>query len=227
MSISVQQIHNRLLTYLNVHLPDNVLKALIDTDYIQYYNDVARDMNSIADIRKERFYKKCNSTNAEDDNLLNYLAQGIVLKIYKLKYIDDAYETQYYTYINDRIVLKVTPESNTQMDIHYLRDIEEVEELTDDVDLPDSVIPDYEQLLKVKLLIDYGGRTDLDYEYLLEKYAKKSRTKINDDYKSGVDAYWFGQDGCDSLYDITENWIGIENFTADVNGNYIHVGGND
>ena len=227
MPISIGQLNDRLSTYLKVNLPKEVFKALRDEDYILIYNDVARDLNNVGQFHLERYYKECNIDNAEDTYLLNYLLRYNPLKILRVKYRNSDYANQYYTFIEDRIVLKSTPPENTILEVRYLRDIIPVEDPTDEIDLPGNVIIDYEQLLKTKVLVDYGGRKDLDYEAILQVLALKGRNKLNENLKSGVRPYWFGQQNDDFLYDITKNYIGIENFTADVDGNYMHVGGND
>ena len=226
MAITVQNLKDRLQPYLIHHLPDDVLDILTDDDFVRVFNQVARDLNSAASIRVERFYKKANTTNAADSDLTNYLVQGVIQKVYSLKYIDDDWEGQEYTYTQDRLIFKSAVPEDTQIDMRYLRETEDVTDTAaDEIDLPDVVVDDYEQLIKKKFRVDYGDLKDFDYETALQYWAGKVVDKL--DYKalSGQDVRgsWMHQTGDGFIYQIEDHYIGLENFTADASGNYFHV----
>jgi len=226
MSITLQNLHDRLEPFLLVHIPKENLDLLVDADFLRIFNDVANDLNLAADIRWERFYKKCTTANAEDTDLTNYLLDGDIAKIISFKYKASTWRTQYYSYTADRVVLKVAPSSDTQLYIHYIRDTEDLVDLTDEVDLPDSVVPDFENLIKIRMQIDYGDYKSMTYEGALEFYARKVMAKLPRRNLGGPRRSWLDSSTDDNLYEIKKNWIGMENFAADVSGDYIHVGGN-
>ena len=149
MSITYQNLNDRLRPFLLAKLDKGVLDLLVDADFLRKYNQVSSDLNSRGFIRTERYYKKTGTTNAEDTELTNYKLAGDILKVMSFKFEDTTCDDQYYTFINDRIVLKVAPGDGIQMDIYWLRDVEDIEELTDEIDLPDEIVDDFEELIKV------------------------------------------------------------------------------
>ena len=225
MPITVQNLHDRLRPYVEIHVPEENQDRLLNADYLRIFNAVARDLNAYANIHVERFYKKTNATNAEDSDLTNYLVQRKIIKVFELRYESSAYEDQYYTYINDRLILKVAPEDEAILDLLYLGDTEDASELTDEIDIPDAIVDDYEQLIKIKIRIDYGGLTNVSYEESLKYWANKAQRK-KDRPPLGlgeVKNHMMLLDGDGDIYNITNNYIGIENFISDVNGNYSWV----
>ena len=228
MAITYQNLKTRLLPYLMTKLDKGVLDLLVDTDFLRKFNQVASDLNSRAFIRTERFYKKTSTTNAEDSDLTNYLLAGVILKVMSFKYEDGDAASQYYTFVQDRIVLKVGPTSGIQMDIYYLRDVEEIADNTDEIDLPDEIVDDFEELVKIKLQVDYGNLSNVDYTQYLDFYANKAQRRAHiPKLQGGVRGSWLGMSDDKNRYEIVDQYISLDNFITDVNGDYVHVGGND
>ncbi len=228
MPITYQNLNERLRPFLLTKLDKGVLDLLVDADFLRKYNQVSSDLNSRAFINTERYYKKTGTTNAEDADLTNYLLAGDISEVMSFKFLDTSSIEQYYAFINDRIVLKVAPGDGIQMDIYYLMDVEEIVELTDEIHLPDEIVDDFEELVKVKLQVDYGDMNNADYSAALDFYANKAkrRTPIPQ-LQGGVRGYNFGLSGDQNRYEIVDHQISLDNFTAGADGNYIHVGGND
>jgi hypothetical protein len=223
MAISVSEIHSRLQPYLSVHLKEEVVDLLIDTDYLRIMNDVANDLNDRGFLNMERWANTGGSVTAEDSGYTNYLMQGEIQNILSFYYEDSDWETQRYSYTADRVILKDSA-ADVDMDIRYLRKCEDVSLTTDEIDLPEAVLVDYMELLKTRLRIDYGNLTKTDYETALEYYAEKASRKVNGPKPKvdGVHRHWFYDDD-DEQYNITSQYIGIENFVADVSGNYSFI----
>ena len=228
MSITYQNLNDRLRPFLLNKLDKGALDLLVEADFLRKYNQVSSDLNSRAFIRTERYYKKTGTTNAEDSDLTNYLLAGDIIKIMSFKFLDSSSGDQYYAFIDDRLVLKVAPGDGIQMDIHWLRDVEDIEELTDEIDLPDEIVDDFEELVKIKLQVDYGDMNNADYSAALDFYANKAKRRTSiPQLQGGVRGYWFGLSGDQNRYEIVDHQISLDNFTAGAGGNYIHVGGND
>jgi len=224
MAISLQNIYDRLRPFLLANIDGKILDLITNTDLIRIANQTANDLNSRAVVNLERFYKKTKSGIAEDDDLTNYLVQGDILNVYSFRYQDSGYEDQYYSYTGDRLILKNAPTSEVVIDVLYLRRCEEVANLSDEVDLPEVVIDDYEQLLRLRMIADYSAE-QANYETALTYYAMKARQKIARPLATGeVRGTWLGQSGDGYFYQIEKNYIGMENFTAGVDGNYYYVG---
>lgn len=233
MSLSKTNIQERLKPFLRINLPTEVLQNLRDSDFLAIFNDVARDLNEMAQLHIERFYKMTNSINAtpSDATIRNYKTQRRILRIYDFRYEDSDYLNQIWTYIREdadgdgRIVLKTQPTGAIQMDMWYLGDIEPVADATDEIDLPESMLAEFFELVKKKILVDYGKVEYIDYEqaaiFHSEKvYEKKdSKLMISD---GGVKPYWFGMVGDRaSKYDLMKNYVPpADNVTADINGDY-------
>lgn len=226
MSISRTRIESDLAPFLLTRIREDVVDLLADEDYQNLYNNVANDLNERAELNMERFYKKTGADTAEDDSYTNYLTQGVVLKVFEFYYEGTDWETQAYCFASDRIFLKTAPATGVQLDVHYLRQCEDVSAGSDEIDLPFNVHPDYLELLKVKLQVDYGDMSFENYEQALEYFSNKSRLKVKDHYlrSRGVKSYWMGQTGDDSVFDITGQWIGLDNFATDADENYYYTG---
>ncbi len=228
MAITYQNLKDRLLPYLMTKLDKGVLDLLTAADFLRKFNQVASDLNSRAFINTERFYKKTNTTNAEDSDLTNYVLAGVILKVMSFKYTDAASGDQYYTFVNQRIVLKVAPGDGIQMDIYYLRDVAEIVNNADEIDLPDEIVDDFEELVKIKLQVDYGNLTNVDYTQYLDFYANKAQRRAHiPKLQGGVRGSWLGMSDDKNRYEIVDQYISLANFITDVNGDYVHVGGND
>jgi len=226
VAISKNRIEARLQPFLLANLKTEVIDVLMPEDFIEIYNEVAHDLNESAQLRVEHFYKKTSATAAEDSNLTNYLLQGIISKIFSFKFETSAWKEARYTYINDRIVFSEAQDAGIQMDIWYLRKCEEVSAGTDEIDLDNSILPEFLELVKVKVLQDYGGMTDIDYENKLQHYGLKARQKIKIHALSdqGIRRSWFEQTGDDTIYEIVGQWISQDNFTTGLDGNLTYVG---
>ena len=228
MPITYQNLNDRLRPFLLTKLDKGVLDLLVDADFLRKYNQVSSDLNSRAFINTERYYKKTGTTNAEDSDLTNYLLAGDILKIMSFKFLDTSCNNQYYSFINDRIILKVAPGDAIQMDIYWLRDVEVIVELTDEIDLPPEIVDDFEELVKVKLQVDYGDMNNADYSSALDFYANKARRRaFIPKLQGGVRGYWLGMSEDDNRYEIVDHYISLDNFTASAEGIYYHVGGSD
>ena len=234
LATTLQNLYDRLEPYLLVHLGKEVLDLLVDADFLREFNRIAQDFNLAVPLRWERYFKETGATHAEDSSYTNYLLQGPIAKVISFKYEDDAWQSQKYSFVNDdinnsgRIILKTAPTEGVQLDLHYIRNLDGLVNPTDELDIPDNVLIDLENLIKVALRIDYGGGFEkMTYEQALEFYAEKARWKIPRRNLGGVRSYWFGLEGDGNKYDIVDHWIGLENFTADVNGDYYYTGDND
>lgn len=226
MAITLNEIKSRLRPYLLVHLKSKILDLLSDSDFLQIFNDVAKDLNEQGQLNIERYNKSTGSVAAENDDYTNYLLQGIIIKILYFKYDSYTWEDQKYTYQNDRLALKTAPAEGVEMDIRYLRDCEVMTDITDQVDLPDNVVPEYVELLKVRLRIDYGGLKASNYEEALQFYGDKAGNKVQQHAVKEMKVFrrWMNQTGDDTIYDITDQWISLDNFLTDVNGNLVYTG---
>lgn len=226
MAISKARIQSDLQPYLLTRIEKSVIDMLTDEDYLLLFNNVANDLNEEADLNMERFYKVTGADTAEDDDYTNYLVQGVISRIYEFLYYGTDYETQAYGFANDRFFFKTAPATGVQLDVHYLRQCEDVSALTDEIDLPSQVLNDYLELLKVKLRVDYGDADQGGYEQALQYYGEKARKRVKNHYliRRGVKRYWMGQTGDDGVYDISGQWIGLDNFITDANSNYVYSG---
>lgn len=223
MSINLSEIKDRLRPFLMTHWEPDVLDLMVDDDFLNIFNDVANDLNDEGQINLERFYAKTGSTHAEDSNYTNYLMAGDISKVLSFWYEAADWDDQYYSYTADRIILKETASSGIQMDIRYLRKCEDLVDPTDEVDLPDEVIPEYMELLKKRLLTDYGTQKVESYESALMFYSSKAYGKMNVRIiEKRLSKTWMGQVGGDN-YDITNNYISLDNFVSGVDDNYSYI----
>lgn len=226
--ILVSKLKSDLRTWIHTNIPPQVIDNLQDTDFAAVWNYVARDLNDLAQLRVEKFYKKATANNAEDDDLTNYLLQGVIKKIFQFLYWDDNANNQFYTWNPNtaRLILKVAPVSETQLEIYYLRDIEEITstEDTDEVDLPEEAYFEFLELVKQKLSDDYLQGDSTLYRAKLHEMKRQLLIKVKSPLlKKEVQSSWFEQQGDNRYYDITDKYIGIENFVDDVNGDFSHV----
>lgn len=226
--ILVSKLKSDLRIWVHANIPPEIIDNLQDSDFAVMWNYVARDINDLAQVHVEKFYQKATADNAEDANLTNYLLQGVIRKIFQIYYWDDAASNQYYTWNPNtaRLILKVAAVENTIIEIYYLRDIEEVVSTddTDEVDLPEEAYFEFLDLVKAKLKSDYLRGDDSLYQVKLQAVARQMLIKVKSPLlKTKVQGTWMGGLGDDRYYDITDKYIGIENFTVDVNGIYTHV----
>lgn len=226
MALSLTKIKDRLRPFLLARIEGDILSELSDSDFLDIFNDVANDFNDVAKINLERYNKETGSVAAEstDTTYRNYKLQGEISKILYFKYEDDGWASQQYTYTQDRIALKNQPDDGVEMDIRYLRKCEDLEDPTDEVDLPDSVLPEYLELLKARLLADYGKASNMDYESALNYWADKASGKVQRHAVNdlGVLRDWFYQND-DMKYDITDHWISEDHFIANASGDLIYT----
>ena len=226
MAISLTEVKNRLRPYILFHWNEETLGLLDDTDFLNVFNDVADDLNTQAQINLERWYAKTGSTHAEDSDYTNYVMAGDVEKVFFFGYDSDDWEDQYYSYVDDRIVLKVSPAADIQMDVRYLRKCEPLTDPTDEVDLPEEVLSDYVELLKVRLLIDFSEKVpNMTYQEALMLYGEKAKGRMKRHVINSVPVqrYWFRQsdDSTKKLND--QHYISMDNFVSDVSGNYSYI----
>jgi len=230
MSISKLATRNKLRPFILAKVSLEVLDNLLDSDFDDIFNDVAKDLNQGAEIRIEKFYKQTVAANAEDDDLTNYKTQRKILKVFSFKYEDDAYDTQIWTYIYEddegdgRLILKTAPSGAVQMTVLYLGDVEKVDDSTDEIDLPDNVLPEFIELCKFKILSDYSQGNIVDYEKMIQVYSDKARMKQDKRVltEEGIKPYWLGLTGDKAYkYQILKNHVfSGDNVTADASGNF-------
>jgi hypothetical protein len=197
-------------------------------------SDVQRDMNAFGEYLIERVFKKTGSTNAtatDTTNYVNYDVTGKIIDVIRFKYDDSTYQDQYYSFTSNRIVLKkpVTAASDFQMDILYLRDTTDVDSTDDYIDMPNQLIPIFEMLCRHKIITDLDPKADLDnYNIALNRMQNEilkhapDNSRLYRETTAGVSGYYMGLTGGNDIYDITHKFIGIDNFTADGNGDYLH-----
>jgi len=226
LAISINRIQSRLQPFLLANLKPEVIDVLMPEDFVEIYNEVANDLNETAQLRIEHYYKLTSTTSAEDTSMTNFLLQGIIKKVLSFKFETSGWKDIRYTYINDRIVFKAANAAGIQMDIWYLRQCEEVSGNSDEIDLDNSVLPEYLELLKVKIMQDYGGMTDIDYENKLQHYSLKARQKVKIHSLSdqGIRRSWLEQSGDDTVYEIVNQWISQDNFATNLDGDLVYVG---
>ena len=176
----------------------------------------------------ERYYKTASTATAEDSDITNFLLAGVIEKVLWFKYTQSGWEDQRYSFTEDRI-LTMTTANGALLDIHYLRKPEPVSIGTDEIDLPSQVEQDYYDLLKVRFLSEYAESANVSYAEALEYYSEKARRKVKIPKieNMGIQRFWMGQAGDDTVYDITEQYIDMENFVTGVDGNYYYTGGNN
>lgn len=224
MAILVSKLKSDLRPWILVNIPPDRLDMLQNSDFVAIWNYVARDMNDLAQFHTERFYQKANSDNAEDSNLTNYLLQGVIRKIFSLVLLDDSANVQHYSYIQDRLIFEDALTEDVQIDVSYLRDIEDITDTdTDEIDIPTEIYHEYLDLVKAKISSEYSADDPMDYQAKLNSLHRQILRKVAHPHinNKDVESSWFGNDN--RYYDITQQYIGIENFTVDVNGNYTHV----
>ena len=221
MAITVNEIYSRLQPFMLAKFKPEVLDLLINSDYVRLINDVANDLNEEGQINVERF---TTSANAEDSGYTNYLMQGVILNVLDFVFEDTDWKDQRYSFNEDRLVLKESAEG-VDISVLFLRKCEDVAELTDEVDLPDTVIPDFVEILKRRLEADWGSGDNSTYERTLQYYGQKASGKVKRPKAEvpGIKRSWFEQTGDDHVYNITDKYISIDNFVADVNGDYTYV----
>ena len=228
MAISKTTIETRLRPFLLRSVDTEVIGLLTDTEFVGMFNDVAKDLNESAEIRVERFFKKTNSTNAENAALTNYLTQRIMLKVFSFKYEDVSWVDQIWTYTTNSlntgslIVLKTAPTSAIQLDVWYLGDLSDVTDDSDEIDLPDNLLVEFLELVKKRILADYTDQ-NVEYEKWLDYYAQKARMKTENRMmdQGKLRRSWLGMTGDDHVYEIDSQWVSAgDNITADINGIY-------
>jgi hypothetical protein len=122
-------------------------------------------------------------------------------------------------------VFRTYPVADTQLDIMYLGDTLDVTDDTDNIDLPQNILPEYLELLRAKILSEYGESPVTDYETLLQYMADKVSMKVQRRplQEAGMRKYWFNMEDDGTVYEISHNEVGEENVTVDVSGNYIFI----
>ena len=212
MAISKTTVEERLRPFILRNVNKDVVQLLTDTEFLLMYNDVAKDLNERAEIRIEHFYKECNTTNAEDSDLTNYLTDRPILKIYSFMFEDDDHADQIWSWDlddngNGVIVIKDSPASGTQLDVWYLGDLEDVADDSDEIDLPSNLLVEFLELLKKKILADYSD-TQVEYERWVEYYGEKAFRKSDHHMMDGgLRRSWLGMSGDDHKYEIVDQWV--------------------
>ena len=218
MSLSLSQIQDQIQVWALRKFPEDVIGGMDDTEMLNLFNQVAEDFNVEAGIRRERYYMETTAGET------NYELQGVIREIYLFKYHDTDFETQYYSYVNDTIVLKNSPGGDVLLDIHYLRATEVMANPADEVDLPDVLLLDYMDLIKKRMEVEYGDVEDAVYmTYLREKGKVAGRGRHVKSINDGVMRHWGTYATDDSVYDITSQWVGQDSLAIDVDGHYFFI----
>ena len=230
MSLLLSEIKTKMQPFVLRYIDQNTAEWIFDDEFVDICNYVQDQLNEAAYLNKERYYRKTlNGTNY-------YEMAGDIIKMQRFKYEDAAFESQYYAIVQSVysageehegefysvIVLKNTPTtSESQMDIHYLRRCFKFVADSDPLDLPDKFIPEFLELLKIKIKVDFGSEPLVTFENALEYYTKKCIDK-NDrpDINEGrVKRYFGGLDRTsDFLYDITEHRLSEDHVISGESG---------
>ena len=109
------------------------------------------------------------------------------------------------------------------MDIEYVRDIEEVADDTDEIDLPEAHQGDFMDLLKMRLKVDLADLEEAAYQAYLQMKARLAPRKTHQRDTGGTWRHWVVPALGDDLYDITENWVSQDSVTADFAGHYYFI----
>lgn len=228
MALSKSRIQNRLRPILLAKLPKEIIDEFVDEDWLEYFNNVAEDLNREAYLRLERYCKTTGADNSEDDDYTNYLVQRKIEKVLSISLHDPDWEDIKWTFLEDRIALSQTS-NGYKLDILYLGKPESVDALTDEIDLPDEVLEEYMEILEAKILSKFSDNGNIDYQQILDFYGKRARQKAGKNiyYNKGIKRTWFHQKGDDFVYDIKKNYVSLENFTTDINSNLVYSGYND
>jgi len=215
MPFTVADAQERVQFWMLRTFQPDALHNFKDSEFLAILNQVARDMNSRVSLWIERYYK--TTTDGET----NYELQGKILQVLYFGYENYLWEDQYYSFVEDVIVLKESPAGDIQMDIRYLRDAENVALLTDEIDLPDHVISDFIDLVKIRLKVDFGVENEILYHEFLNAWAIKSAGKLHiKPLKTGTFRYWALPELGDDQYDITDNYVSQDSVVMDVEGDY-------
>lgn len=196
------------------NLDEDSLTDFIDDEFFELLNKVANDLNVVGSIHVERYYGK--TTDAQT----NYDIQGEISKVLWFKYESDDWEDQYWTFILDKIVLKEAPDGQIQMDIEYVRKVENVALTADEIDLPEIYMHDFIDLVKRRMLVEFGKSSEMEYEAVLKLKARSAPAKRHHRDTGGTWRHWFIPSKGDDQYDITENWISQDYLLQDVSGDY-------
>lgn len=230
MSLTVADAKLRLLPFVLRNVRKELHKFFTNAELINILNKVAEDLNKQASIHIERYYHK----TVTDQNY--YELDGDVLKMLWFVYPASNYMIQQYSILRvtgtpykSLIVFKYTPDNDDiQLDITYLRHVNQVTDSdTDEVDIPDRFISEYMDLVKQRILVDYGDQNPLDYDAYLRLKAKevnKALDPIPMAGKSGVKSYWMGLDNSDDhRFEIKDQRVSESHITANVDGTYTWV----
>lgn len=228
MAISKARVENRLRPILQAKLPKEIIDQLTAEDFLEYFNEVAIDLNSVAFLRMERYLKETGTDNSEDDDATNYLVQRRIEKVLRISLDDPDWEDIRWTFTDDRIALSQTS-TGYNLDVLYLGRPEEVTGSTDEIDLPDEVLEEYLELLEAKLLSKFSDNGNINYREMMEYYGAKARRKANKQiyYNHGIRRNWFHQKGDDEVYDIKKNYVSMDNFVTGIDGNLTYTGSTD
>lgn len=220
-TLNFSEIKEKLRPWALRNLPEKDWQWIDDDELVDKCNIVARRLNSKAELRQERYNN--NTTSGET----NYEMAGDILEVYLFLYKDaSTYKDQRYTWVGDVIVLKEEPDGEIEMDIRYLRDIEEITNSNlDEVDLPPEGLDGFLQLLKKKWLLDIGVIHEDEFERELMRVAaevqeRMPRLGIRD---TRIFRHTRGLMTDDTLYDITDHRLSQDSVTVDVDGDYIFL----
>jgi len=226
MSVTLQNIYDRIQPFLLRKLSKEQLQDMVNADFLVLANSVQEDVNIEAYANRERYYRLTDGTNVAE-------LVGEPINIYKFKYngdyrIDSTQKWCLATNVSagtlTSIIFKSTPSAGIRLEIDYLRKANTLVDLTDEIDLPSQLEQDYMELLRTKTLTVYGDEDPLRYEMELERRFTKMNVRVRELPDDGVRSSMAGFTSDDFDYDLVDNEVGNENVVADINGAYTWIG---
>lgn len=223
--ISKTRIENRLRPFLLIKLPKEVYDQMVAEDFLEVFNRVCEDLNNVAFLRLERYSKLTGADTSEDDDYTNYLLQRVIVKVLEISLTDSDWQNIKWTFMNDRVAFNQTTDG-AQLEILYLGKPEPITAGTDEIDLPEEVEGEYLELLETFFVNKFTNDGGLTYQQALEIYGMKAEVKVGKNvyYNKGVKRSWMGQAGDDFTYDIKNQYISLDSFITDIDGNLVYTG---
>jgi len=197
----LSEVQNRIQPWAVRNLPPEHLGNFTDEEFVDLVNKVANDLNIYGAINIERCYETLSAGN------FNHDVGGVIMKVFWIFYEDGDYKNQYWGFVDDTLVFKETPGGDVQLDLEYLRKCEDVEDLTDEIDLPEQYMPEFLNLVKDQMKVEFGLVDDSAYMASLTAYGQTAARKKHDFSTKSRWRHWLIPAKGDDLYDITENYV--------------------
>jgi hypothetical protein len=227
MALTYLQLKNKLQPYILRFVDKEATEWIFDDEFLDLVNICAHQLNEAAHINVNRYYRE----TLADTN--HYEMNGDIVQVLKFKYEGSDWVTQKYAVATvaglpflSVIVLRTTPTAGIQLDIQYLRRCGELTEDTDEVDLPDVALPEYIELVKSKILVDFARQDRLAYERDLEILKSKVMAKLDNPslYGGKVKRHFGGLSStADDYYDILHSRLSTDHVIVGDDGSYTWV----